>query len=178
MKAASVLLERSMRHMVTIGLCAFVLGCGVRSSPATPGTAVAFEVLGADVVSPFNGGPDNPRRAVLKSRAEWEEAWKQIEPRTSRDEGQVNRNPLPAIDFRQHALVMAAMGMRSDGCCSVEILSIVETTDHLVVAVLERVAGPGCMVTLAVTHPIALVRMPQTSKEVRFDVVSKIQQCE
>lgn len=174
----------TFRHIGAIGLCALAIACQKQvPSPATPaapihsGTAVEFVPLSAEIVSPFDGGVDIATRVLLKSHAEWEALWRQIEPRTSRIPGQVEPNPLPQINFSEHALIVAAMGMKPDGCCSVEILSVVETADRLLVTILEKKAGADCTVTLGETRPIALGVIKQTPKQAEFEVLNKTQDC-
>jgi hypothetical protein len=100
-----------------------------------------------------------------------------MEPRTSRLQGQVVPNPSPAIDFDHQAVVVAAMGTKPNGCCSIEIASVTETAESILVSVVETVAGSNCFVTQAVTHPIALALIPQTTKRIEFEVREQTRKC-
>lgn len=167
------------RHIALMGVCAVAAAC-IDQSPSRPmsaGTPVTYAPFTPEFLSPSYSGPDDPIRGLLRTHAEWEVFWAQIEPRTSRLQGQDTPNPPPAVDFDRYAVIVAAMGTRPNGCCSVEITSVAETSKRVLVTVSEKTTGTGCMVTQAVTRPIALALIPKTTKHIEFEVITKVQQC-
>jgi hypothetical protein len=168
-----------LRQIASLGCCAFVVACGDPSPSTTTkaGTPVAFMRFSPESVSPNYSGVEDTTREVLRTRAEWEALWAKMEPRTSRIHGQTEPNPPPEIDFDHQIVVVAAMGTKPTGCCSIEISSVTETAESILVAVLETTAGHNCFVTQTVTHPIALALIPQTMKRIEFEVREETKRC-
>jgi hypothetical protein len=163
--------------MALIGFCAVVVACGNESPSTATATPVAFTRFSPDSMSAVYSGVDDTTRELLRTPADWKAFWAQVEPRTSRAQGQTAPNAPPEIDFDHQAVVVAASGMRPDGCCSVEIASVTETADTILVAVVETTAGDNCGVTQGVTHPIALALIPQTTKRIKFEVREDTKRC-
>lgn len=157
---------------------AFIAGCGGQAPSQDGGIRRDFAPLTGDVVSPYYAGLAQPEYLVVNSREKWQEVWQELEPRTSRQQGQASPNPLPDVDFRKSVLIIAAMGSRRTGGYSVAISSVVETPWRIVVTVAEQSPGPKCATTQAVTHPIAIVTTAQTQKPFEFEFVRTTQQCE
>ena len=163
-------------------LFVFIAGCDreatqAQSSAQEGETRRDFVSLTAEVVSPFYGGLVQPEYRIVESREDWEELWRELEPRTSRKQGQTSPNPLPEIDFQRSVLIIAAMGTRPNGGYSVEISSIVESSYRIVVTVSERLAGAKCPAIAAITHPIAIATTEQTQKSFEFEFVRTTQRC-
>jgi hypothetical protein len=169
--------------MSFVAICALLAACA--DPPSAPSRAESvrephpgFTLLGADIVSPYYGGLDKPAYLLLRSSEEWAALWSEIEPRTSRAQGQTSHNPVPAIDFGKHALIVAAAGSKPTGCCTVEIQSLSESSERLLVTVLEKEAGANCMTTQAFTYPIAIAVIPKTAKPVDFNIVRRVENCD
>lgn len=173
--------------VIVLVLFVLIAGCDTETTQAQRSAAQRsaqdgatrrdFVPLTAEVVSPYYGGLAQPEHRVVESREDWEELWRELEPRTSRKQGQNSPNPLPEIDFQRSVLIIAAMGTRPNGGYSVEISSIVESSYRIVVTVSERLAGAKCPTTQAITHPIAIVTTAQTQKSFEFEFVRTTQQC-
>ena len=160
-----------------------IAGCGGETTQAedsTPdgGTRRDFAILTGEVVLPYYGGLARPEYRVVKSRGEWEELWRDLERRTSRERGQTSPRPLPDIDFQQNVLIIAAMGTRPTGGYSLEITSVLEGSQRIVVTVAEQSPGAHCVTTQAITHPIAIVTTAQTQKPFEFEFVRTTQHCD
>lgn len=161
---------------------AFIAGCGREATQAQRSTQDGetprdFAMLTGEVVSPYSGGLAQPEHRVVQSREEWEELWRELEPRTSRKQGQTLPNPVPDIDFQRNVLIVAAMGTRPNGGYSVEIPSLEESSNRIVVTVAEKSPGPKCGTAQAITHPIAIVTTARTEKPFEFEFVRTTQQC-
>jgi hypothetical protein len=169
-------------NTAVLAMFAFIAGCGRETTQAQGSTQDGatrrdFATLNSDVVSPYYGGLAQPEYRVVNSREEWEELWRELEPRTSREQGQTSPNTLPDIDFQQSVLIIAAMGTRPNGGYSVEISSLVETPQRIVVTVAEQSPGAKCASTQSITHPIAIVTTAWTQKPLEFEFVRTTQQC-
>lgn len=161
------------RTLAVVAICA-VAACG-RSSPEQ---RIGFTLLSPDIVSPHSGGTETPSYRTVRSPEEWAVLWRELEPRTSREQGQLQPNPVPQIDFDRHALIVAAMGSRPNGGYRIEVESLKESADRMVATVVEQTSGANCITTQAVTYPIAIVLVPKTAKQVDFEVVRKTHECD
>jgi hypothetical protein len=169
-------------NIAVLVMLAFIAGCGREAThaqrPTQDGeTRRDFAALTGGAVSPHYGGLAQPEYRVVTSREVWAELWRELEPRTSREQGQPAPNPVPDIDFQQRVLIVAAMGTRPNGGYSVEISSLVESSQRIVVTVTEQVAGPKCLTTQAITHPVAIVTTARSQKPFEFEFVRTTQQC-
>lgn len=170
-------------NSAAIVIFALIAGCSTRGIPAQAVTQNGeirrdFATVTGDVVSPYSGGPAQPAAYhIVKSRQAWEELWRELEPRTSRKQGQTVPNPLPGFDFQRSVLIIAAMGTRPTGGYSVEISSVVETSQRIVVTVAEQSPGSKCVTTQSFTYPIAIATTAQTQKPFEFEFVRTTQQC-
>ena len=107
-------------NITALVLVAFIAGCGRQ---ATQGQTLTqdgeirrdFATITGEAISPYYGGLAQPEYRIVKSREEWAELWLELEPRTSREQGQTSPNPLPDIDFQRSVLIIAAMGSRPTG---------------------------------------------------------------
>jgi hypothetical protein len=169
-------------NIAVLVMFAFIAGCGREAAQAQRSTQDGetrrdFATLTAVTVSPYYGGLTQPEYRVVKSREQWAELWRELEPRTSREQGQTSPNPVPDIDFQQRVLIVAAMGARPTGGYSVEITSLVESSQRIVVTLAEQLPGPKCTTTQAVTHPIAIVTTARSQKPFEFEFVRTTQPC-
>lgn len=170
-------------NIAVFAMLALITGCDGDATKAQSSTQDGearrdFAILSGELVSPYYGGLAQPVYRVVRSREEWEILWRELEPRTSREQSQASPNPPPDIDFQQSVLIIAAMGTRSNGGYSLEISSVVETPQRIVVTVAEQSPGVRCLTTQAITHPIAIVTTAQTQKPFEFEFVRTTQQCD
>jgi hypothetical protein len=172
-----------IREVGFIAICASFSACADPPSPPPESSPVrephlGFTPLSADIVSPYYGGLDKPDYRLLKSAEEWSELWSELEPRTSREQGQTTPNPVPVIDFNTHSLIVAAVGGRSHGGYAVEIRSVSESAGRILVTVMEKEPGPHCMTTQAIAYPISIATIPKTEKAVDFNILRRVESCE
>lgn len=83
----------------------------------------------------------------------------------------------PRVDFSSEDLLVAAMGMRSSGgyditISRVELMTGGFTGGHAFVDVVERTPAPGQMVTMALTSPIHVVKVPKGAIAYHFRTVA------
>ena len=111
------------------------------------------------------------RLLAIRSEAEWRGQWRRITAR------QGEPPPLPAVDFRREMLLMAAMGPKPSGGYRVAIDSVIEQPGELLVFV--RFVSPGrrCGAIAAVTSPVDIVRVPASSKPVRWTIERQAPDC-
>jgi hypothetical protein len=68
---------------------------------------------------------------------------------------------LPQVDFSREVVVVAALGQRPTGGFNILIESAAATRDGVTVSIRATAPGPGCGVTLALTQPVDIARMPR-----------------
>ena len=128
--------------------------------------------------SNIRGGPDQYLMTILKTQAEWQALWVSMEPRMSREMGQMQQPyPPPKIDFAHYSLVVAALGETSDGrSVFIQQMQVFGSIIH--VGVITLSSGSGCMHLNERVHPVALALMQRTDKQFQFDVRNLVIPCE
>jgi hypothetical protein len=108
------------------------------------------------------------RKAVLiADEAAWRAQWQQ---------SAANQVPVPAappVDFSKNSLVAVYMGEQRTGGYSVRVTSAQLIDSTLVVTVQETRPSPGSMVTMALTQPFHVVRIPQVPAGTELQVIWK-----
>lgn len=90
-------------------------------------------------------------RLVITNTEDWADAW-------VRFHGAVEPLPaVPAVDFSQRMVVLAAMGQRNTGGFVITVEGVYRDDDRLLVEVLETSPGPSCFTTAALTSPATAV---------------------
>jgi hypothetical protein len=119
----------------------------------------------------FSSGIRDRQRLVLTDNEEWastwQRAWSWLSPRPE----------LAAIDFRQETVILVSMGERTSGGYRIEIREVTERGGDLEVTVAELSPGARCVVTEALTQPLAAARVPRVQGEVRFIEVQETVNC-
>jgi len=110
----------------------------------------------------YYSGFRDPTTLVVPDAATWERVWQRLHAHQS------PVPPLPSLDFRQVRVLVAALGERPSGGFAIRIQEVVRHRDHLEVKLAVTVPGPTCVVTMALTQPVDLARIPATDLEVRF----------
>ena len=119
-----------------------------------------------------NSGLDDPLRVVIRNREAWGEMWKQIHPR-----GPSPVSELPEIDFSQEMVIVAALGSRPTGGYAIFIDGVNEREGRLEIKVSSQSAGKNCMVTLSLTQPVDIVRIPKSEQPVKFMEDAVVHDC-
>jgi hypothetical protein len=129
--------------------------------------------FGQDISSVFasSSGITGERRLDIRSFAAWDAQWRRVTARHG------NPPPPPPVDFSREMVLMAAMGPRPTGGYRVIIDRVLPRTDALEAFVRHVSPGPRCGTTQAVTSPVDIVRVPATTKPVRWVVEQEVLDC-
>lgn len=119
----------------------------------------------------LHSGFTAPARLVVRSEAEWRDAWARIYQR------RMPTPALPAVDFAREAVLVAALGERPSGGHGIVVDSVYDTGAELQAVVRRTSPGAGCMTTGALTQPVDAVRIPATSKSVKFVDRDQVNDC-
>lgn len=100
------------------------------------------------------GGTQGGGTLLIQNQADWTTFWNQ-------HQAVIPTTPPPAVDFTQDVVVASFAGWISTGgyTHSVTALSLSVATLDVTTHLLSP--GPGCAVTLAITHPYHIVRTPR-----------------
>ena len=80
------------------------------------------------------------------------------------------------VDFSSSQVVLINMGERNSGGCSVEVETVVEYSDHIVLETKLVIPGENCAVTLSLTSPYIFVEIEST-KELLIKEELEIEEC-
>ena len=94
---------------------------------------------------------------VIKTKAAWKALAKEL-----------RLEKIPKIDFEKHMLVAVFMGRKNSGGYAIKVEKVEEKAGKIVVTVKRQTPPPGGMVTMALTGPYQIVKMPVSDKEVIF----------
>lgn len=159
------------RAVVLIVLAFMCCGCGSASSaPSSPLTLIRLRA--EPYAFTWASGYTEPQRIVVRSQAQWQEVWSTIWRRHT------PVPELPAIDFQREMVVVAAMGMRSTGGYNILIESASEDAGGVTVGIRATAPGAGCAVTLALTHPADVARLPRRDTPVSFSEKAETVNCQ
>ena len=110
-------------------------------------------------------------RLVVRDSTHWAHVWKRLN---------TNFFPSPAtprVDFSEHVVVVAALGSRPTTGYAVTIDSVVKEWRVTRVYVRSTTPGSNCVVGIAFTSPVHVVRIPRTSPIVFSEVEERPLEC-
>lgn len=137
---------------------------GFQLEPEPSGPPVPMTRLRAEPYSfTFYSGLRTSARLVIRDAVSWETIWKEIH-------GGVRPMPtLPEVDFSREMMVVAAMGERGTGGYGILLERATEDrADGTAISVLSISPGKHCIVTLALTAPVDIAKLPLRAGPVRF----------
>jgi len=110
-------------------------------------------------------GYHDPARLVIRDAGAWASAWSTlVQPQGASASG----SPPPAVDFSTDMVVLAAMGERTTGGYVIQLTAAAATPEQVYVSVTQTDPGSSCIVTLALTQPVALARLQRFDGPVTF----------
>lgn len=87
------------------------------------------------------------------------------------------RDPLPAVDFSQRMVIIAALGERRTGGYRIDIRQVLATDAGVRVEIRAATPGENCLVSQALTQPFHIVSVPARSGPVRFSIEHDTIEC-
>lgn len=115
------------------------------------------------------------RRPVAKSigtSEEWKRFWAEIKSDSSaEDENNSAVGDAPGPDFSRYTVLVVALGTRPSGGYSVAFHSVHESESQIDAIAYElRPRGKNCIVTTAISFPVAFALIPRTDKPVHLNI--------
>jgi hypothetical protein len=142
-----------------LGLTAvLLLACAAGTSGSSETIEHPFETIAAETHS----GLGERRREVIRDEASFVRLWAEIHA------GPAPAPPLPSVDFARHMLIAVGLGRRPSGGFGIKVQSVTTRGERLEVAVAESCPPPGAMVTMALTEPFEVVRVPRLTQAPTF----------
>lgn len=162
--------------LATLLIVAGLAACDGQSTALTeqadvqiPEDAVSITV--EPVVSMQYSGVRDARRLVIRDAETWNAFWDEVTAIVA------PQPEAPAVDFEQEMVIAVAMGERPTGGYMVSIPEVYEG-QGTVYAVVEEVSPSSvCIVTQALTAPVAAVRLPRSHADVSFVVREETLDC-
>src|SRR5262245_17919414 len=175
---------RSKPSLWMAGVAALTLGFALRGAaedPAGQGEPLEYEILASNSYRQaleFVGldrfpdmaldgrleapGIDAPERLIVQDADAWSAFWKRANP------GLAPKATQLPIDFARDVVLVSAAGRKPSATSVGVIVDVLEFPSEIRVQV-EETEG-ACAGPRAPTHPLAVVRMPRSSKPIAFDV--------
>ncbi|HEX5776209.1 MAG TPA: protease complex subunit PrcB family protein, partial [Caulobacteraceae bacterium] len=110
----------------------------------------------------YSSALNDPANFVVTGPAEWDAVWRRIVARHGNPPGP------PPVDFSREMLLVAAMGTQPTGGYAIRIDRVIDNGTFLEALVTRTSPGPRCGATAALTNPVDVVRVPVSTKPVRW----------
>lgn len=160
-------------RLLGVLLSAVAVACGgVSIAPDPPRGSVPVVRLRAEAAAfTFHSGFTNRERLVVRDAAAWKDVWGRVSA------GMTPAPVPPQVDFAREMLIVAALGERPTGGYGIVIDSAEMRSGGLFVTIRTMAPGKGCVVTLAVTQPVDIARVPRHEGQVAFEDRAELRDC-
>src|SRR5262249_35634458 len=157
--------------------------CAATTSIAASGSEAPrerpFELASPHLISPDYGGLAKPPYVTVRNREELRAVLPEPgEPKPREPAKPAADDRGAELYFQRNMLIVAAMGARPTAGYTVEISSMVEDEQQIVVTVIETSPGANCVTAQVSTRPIAVVKTAPTKKPFKFDVRKVTRDCD
>lgn len=152
---------KKLLSTLSISLVCLVFVACDSTKPVTKNTAsdtLEWETL----MSETYNGPEEAKFIIAQEPSVVTEFYAEIN---------TNRAPdiaVPDVDYTKEQLLLLCMGQKNTGGFAIEVANIAVENSEVVVTVKETTPTPGAMVTMALTSPFTVVKMPHTDKKIVF----------
>lgn len=119
----------------------------------------------------YYSGFDQPVRTVIDNQQDWSAAWATLYAR------QFPKPAVPAVDFSQSAVIIAAMGTRGTGGYEITITRVARGGGITWFEVTSASPGNRCGTTQALTQPVDIVVVPHRVVESAFVEQAIVRNC-
>lgn len=124
--------------------------CDGGGSPTDPGGPLTTETI----VKTTSSGFPVSTRLVIRTDEEWQDAWQTLYAEKD------SMPALPAVDFTQSVVVLAAAGQSPNLCYDLVITGAeINSGGGVDITVTENVPASGCICFFALTYPVHVVRV-------------------
>jgi len=120
-------------------------------------TIIQATIMFTMVAQGTNSQITESRHVVVRTADEWQALWKAHAASAA-----------PAVDFSKSMVVGVFVGTRPTAGYGVQITSVRQTADAIVVEYRERQPASGGMTAQVLTSPFQLVSIPRDTKKVEF----------
>jgi hypothetical protein len=154
---------------------------------ATPAISAAplFGQIDFQVIHPPHGPlVDQPAYFTVRSKEQWLEWWNArisgaLPAPTPKQPAQSipARPPPPDIDFEHFILVVASSGAKLGTGNSIAFIAIFRNPSGIIASVQETAQRGSCVISTAVSIPVAIALIPRTDETIRFRVASAESDC-
>ncbi len=163
---------RAWRGALAAVAAAALSGCGRPTDPLLRSPLwVWVPDSGATLVHGYWSGFTAAERLVITDQERWAAAWQKIAGTSAAPD-------LPAVDFADHTVLVAAMGTRSSGGNDVRIDSLGGTGLGALVHVTETSPGPSCVVAAVITSPVHAILIASAVHVLEWRVRQVVRSCD
>lgn len=149
--------------MIRMLIMTMVIIASCNSAKQKRNSDMAFEIIKQHAV----GGMISKDFVVVKERGEFTELFKGIYKE------QNGNAQIPEINFNDYMVIALFMGEKTTGGYKITVVGVEETNKNVVVTYKETQPGPNDMVTMALTQPYCIIKIPRTTKSIVFQEATK-----
>lgn len=167
-----------LRSLPALALALLLAACGGATEPAdaearriADGTIDVRPVPGLEYHRSYSGVGDR-RRLVVRDEQAWSALWAELV-------SNVQPAPaVPAVDFSRDMVLFVSMGARPSGGYAIELADVGADASGVYATVVETSPSDRCIVTAALTQPVAAVIVPRDDRAVRFTERTAVHHCD
>jgi len=131
-----------------------------------------------DFSFPTRGELNVEQRFVVRNHADWQGHRLRMLPKLYDGSGRaVPSNPGPSIDFAREMILIAELGLRGSGGFGVNIIRATDRGRFIEVEVRQFSPSGRCHVVADNEVPTDVVRIPASSKPIRWRVINQVRGC-
>lgn len=160
----------TMRFLLFITL-SVLLSCKSTEVP-TQNEYKPISVIFSELNSGTNGDFPEKTSKVITDQGTYNGIWGQAFANFS------NQQRPSKIDFENKMVVLVASGIQRSGGHTIKIKSVEESKNNITINVDVSKPGESCMTSSVITFPYQIIELKKSTKEVTFNIIDKIYQCE
>ena len=155
-----------MKYLSFILVTLFWFACSATKKVET-NQSITFNTVDKNT----NGGFQELTQEIYTNQAAFEKAWKLAWSIFS------DPTPIPIVDFNKDIVVLVALGMRNNGGSQLNINSVREETNQIIVDYTETTPNPKCSYSQAIIFPYEFISFAKTNKKVGFKASTQVGSC-
>jgi protease stability complex PrcB-like protein len=116
--------------------------------------------------------------AVARNVSDWAALWAEACAEPIGGTGPPDEPLRPPVNFTDRMVLASFWGMKPTGGFTVDVTSVIQTTQEVIVTVVRSAPGDTCRTTAAHTYPGDIVVVQRAAKPVRFQHTEVVHECE
>jgi hypothetical protein len=151
---------------------ALVALAGCLSESTRPGPSLEVTRITPSAPQPvYYSRLSDPTRLVIRDARTFAEFWARA------FENPAGAPEVPQVNFADEVVIAAALGVRASGGFEIRVGEVIESRGEVAVEIISSSPGRGCVVSMALTQPLDIVKVSTRAAAYRFIERSVVHNC-